>query len=454
MNQNSVRTLLQYALFLAAIGVLAELSPAADADAPVWELWPYHVQVVVAVGDSPSLPSRLKEELPALLQARIAAVVGGTWKLEVTAALADLRQEILDGIEVVTQEVLPATATEFDKVILLAIAADDGGMHIRARELDVITGLWNATVTIDSQQADYVPHAAVRAVLTAFAPLGRIETSDGQTATLRMRASGLAPRGGNALLAGEVAFRPVLAPCDAKGGVARGKGELIDWTYLTAKDASGGIVECRVQTALAGEVIPAYHPLRQRWALGVSRSGGSTRLRVVSRESDAAPLEGIEVLAEDKADDAPILIGSSDRRGQVLIPPGPSTVRTIVVRQGDEVLARLPLVPGLTSELTLPVSYDRRLIELEAALAQLADDLIDAAARRAVLAARLAAAEAASHSDDVATLKQQLTTAASVETFLSRLDRLQQSVQSASPVSRRRLEPKLTELRKGIERLR
>ncbi|HUE71368.1 MAG TPA: hypothetical protein VMP01_10830 [Pirellulaceae bacterium] len=448
---NAHRTSLN--IFAALLAATWCASASAADPPPVWELWPYHVQVVAAIDDSPLLPPRLKEQLPALLHSRIAAIERGTWKLEVTAAPADLRQEILAGIDAMTQESLPATASDLDKVILLAVAADDGGVHIRARELDVITGLWNATVTIDSRQADYVPHAAVRAVLTAFAPLGRIETSDGQTATLRMRASGLAPHGDRPL-AGEAAFRPVLVECDAKGAVVRGKGELIDWTYLTATNASGGIVECRVQTALAGEVIPEYHPLRQRWALGVSRSTAPTKVRLVSRESDAPPLEGIEVLAEDKAGDRPIPIGSSDRRGEVLIPPGPSTVRTIVVRQGDEVLARLPLVPGLTSELTLPVSYDRRLIELEAVLAQLADDLIDAAARRAVLAARLAAAEAAGHSDAVATLKQQLTAAASVETFLSRLDRLQQSVQSASPATRRRLEPKLTELRKGIDQLR
>ena len=417
MNANRTSSMLLAALLAASLVRASSADPP-----PAWELWPYRVQVLVAVDDEVSLP------LPPLQQ-RISAAAGGTWKLEVTAAASDLRQSMLDDIEAVEEESL-AAADNFDKVILLAAASRDGRLSAIAREIDLSTGLWNATIRVPSPQPEYLPHAAVRAVLTAFAPLARIEKTDGQTVTLKLRASGLMPAGQSPLLDGNAIFRPVLVPCDAGGTITRGNAKLIDWTYLTAKESGSSTIECRMETALAGDVIPAYHPLRQRWAILVSRSSGSTQLRLVSRADNAEPLEGIEVAAEGNP---PVVIGHSDRRGEVLVPPGDSPVRTIVARQGDEVLARLLIVPGLQRELVVPVNYDRRLVEVEALLQQLADDVIDAAARRA--------------------LKQQ-PAASNVDTLLTRLDRLAQAVQSTAPATRRRLEPKLTELRKGLEQVR
>ena len=416
-------------ILLAAVLAAGWPLRASAADPPsAWELWPYRVQVIVAIDEADLLPPRTKEELPALLQARVAAVVGAAWKLEVISAPDDVRQSILEDIRAVQSESLSA-ADEIDKLILLAVTTKDGRLCAYTRELDLTTGLWNATVTAPSPQPEYLPHAAVRAVLTAFAPLARIEKTEGQTALLKLRASGLMPPGERPLVTGGAVFRPVLMPCDAKGTVTRGQAEPIEWTYLSAKEPVGCTLECRVERALTGEIIPAYHPLRQRWALGISRSASATRLRLVIREDSGEPVEGVTVVAEENP---PVVLGQSDRRGEVLVPPGAGPVRTIVARQGDNMLARLLLVPGLERELVVPVTYDRRAVELEAMLAQLADDVVDAAARRAL---------------------NRQPAAGSFDSLLTRLDRLTQAVQSTPQTTRRRLEPKLTELRKGIEQL-
>ncbi len=453
MKRRSASPLLCIAATLAAaIWLLAGGSvPAAEDDVDVaWELRPYRIQALFAIDGDEQLPAHVQSELPVYLKERGAAIVGGTWKLEVAAAPAELAHAIVHDIGSVTQKMLPATAQQFDKVILLGLEAADGGFRIRAREFDVVTGLWNATISSDARQADYLPQAALRAMLTAFAPLARIEKIDGETVTLKLRASALLPRSQKQALASGTVFRPVLLECNAQGTIAPGKAELVDWTYLTAAEISSGIVKCRVQSGLSGDPLPDYHPLRQRWAIGISPTSAATRLRLVSREGGAESLEGLEVLAEETP---AAVIGRTDRRGEVSIPSGTQTVRTIVVRHGDEVLARLLLVPGLTSELTVPVSFDRQRVQLDAAWQQLADELLDATARRAVLAALLRAAEEAKQSDEAAKLRQQLTAAANVEPFLASLDRLEQSVQSASADTKRRLKPKVGELRKGIDRL-
>jgi hypothetical protein len=291
--------------------------------------------------------------------------------------------------------------------------------------------------------------------MAAFAPLARIEQADGDNVTLRLRASALAP-GGRVLLSGGTAFRPVLLESDASGAIT-GKATLVDWTYLTSAESSGTLIKCRMQTALSGAVIPAYHPQRQRWAIAVAPSSAATRLRLVTRGGDAAPIEGCQVVALElsTAGGVPkeVVIGHSDRRGEVEIPAVAQAVRLIEVRHGGEVLARVPIAVGLGSAVTLPLQFDPKRLALESAISQLADDLVDLTARREVLSARIRAAEQGGKADDASALRQQLREIGGADPLLSRLDKLQQQVQAASPATQKHMQERLTSLRKGIDQL-
>ena len=97
-------------------------------------------------------------------------------------------------------------------------------------------------------------------------------------------------------------FRPVLVTLDEAGAVQAKSAQPIDWTYFTVNSSGSSLATCRIDTGLAGEPIPAYHPRRARLALGVSPSADSTRLALVSTGTNAAPLEGIEVIAAASGD--------------------------------------------------------------------------------------------------------------------------------------------------------
>lgn len=435
----------------------ASIRAAEPSQSAAWELWPYRIHVVASVETGDRLAGNFEQELPAVLKSRAAQVAGGSWKLEVDSAPAELRRAIVHDLPSIDEKSLTPLATKFDKVILLGIRPSAGGFQIRAREYDVVTSLWNSTVSLDVPQAELLPHEAFRAVWTALAPLARIEKVEGELITLRLRAGALVPRDKPLPLPPGAAFRPVLVESDASGPFAPGKSTLIEWTFLTATESSGSGVTCRLHTGLKSPVIPDYHPQRQRWAIGVSPSSSGTTLRLVSRGNDAEPLEGCDVWAEEPPSSGaaakPVAIGRSNRRGEVLVPAGPQAVRTVVIRHGDDVLARVPIVPGLVEELPLALAFDRKRLEFESALDQLADDLIDAAARREVLAERIRAAEQAGQTQDAAKLRDQLRDAGSADALLARLDKLQQSVQTAGDATRRHLEPKLAELRRTIEQL-
>ncbi|HEX5102347.1 MAG TPA: hypothetical protein VFV87_00950, partial [Pirellulaceae bacterium] len=320
----------------AALMTLLVTTSADASGAEPWELTPYRIKLLVAVEAAGGLPRDIESVLAQDLVARGAAVVGGAWRVDASAAPAELRHKLIHAIDTVSANEIAGSAGEYDKVILVGALQESGKVLIQARELDLVTELWNVVVRRDAPQAELVPQTAFAAVLQAFAPLARIESANGETATLRLRAGGLARRDRRLpALAPGVAFRPVLVKSDASGTLTRGSAEALANVYLSPTNTRGAVVTCRVDAGAAAPLIPEYHPHRQRLALAVSPSSESTQLRLVSIGDPPAPLEGLDVL--DRGE----LLGRSDRRGLVTIAPDAEAVRALTIRRGERTLATL-----------------------------------------------------------------------------------------------------------------
>ncbi len=446
MKRFASSLIFQLAAVLAATSLLAAAEPAAS-----WELAPYRIQLLIAAEPGGLVPRTCAEELAGDLPARATAVVGAAWQVDAAVAPADLQSAMLNRIAEVAAVRLPAEALDHDKVILLAIAEGESSVRATAREFDVTTGLWNSVVTREVAQPEQITAAAFEAVLAAFAPLARIDAVEKETATLRMKAGAISRRDrALAAISSEAVFRPVLVALNDSGAIEARSAQPVDWTYLTVTTSGGPIATCRIDSGLAGEPIPAYHPRRARLALGVSPSAGSTRLTLVSRSTSAEPLEGIEIFAIETAtsgDARRTSLGLSDLSGVVVVPPAAATVRILDIRQGSQTLARVPVVPGLTAAVQLALSDDRQRLEIETALAEAEDALIDLAARRQALAARIKLARKAGEASDDALL-QKLRALASVEAQQVLLDQASKAVQAADPAARTLLEPKLGALKR------
>ena len=430
-----------------------------ESGATAWEMLPYRIQLLTAVEADASLPPRLEEELAADLAARVPSVVGGAWRLEAGAAPVELRHRILHSVAGVTAEGLPAAAKKGDKVILLGVAAGENGYVVRARELDLITGFWNTTATRSVRQSAGVKQAALWCLLSAFAPQARIEKVDDKIVTLKLRAAALARKDvSQPLIPSGTVFRPVLVKTDARGALVAGPTEPIGWTYLIPTESKTTLspFTARIETALSGTVIPEYHPLRMRLALGVSPTQDSTKVKLVA-EGSGAPLEGYEAAIQE-ADAAGnsgkvLTLGRSGADGIVVVPPALTAVRTLLIRHGEEVLSRLPLVPGLTEEITISLPDDRPRLAVESHLNRIQDNLVDLLARREVLASRIKAASAAGNSAAADKLKAQLQKLPSADLLLAELGKQQQPVEALEGPARQKMQQKLAEIRKLAEKL-
>jgi hypothetical protein len=449
-------------LAAAAIGVLlAPLHslPAAGQETS-WELTPYRIQVLIAVEPGASVPRTLADELAADLPARAASIVGGAWQLEATVAPVELRHSLIHTLADVTADQLPAEALKKDKVVLLAVSDAGLGAPVQAREFDVTTGLWNSVVSRDATQSEMIAGACIDAVLAAFAPLARIDAIDKGTATVRFRAGAIPrrDRSTTAISSGTV-LRPVLVALDEVGHIPPASGktgpQLIDWTYLTVTSGGSSVATCRIDTALAGEAIPPYHPRRMRLAVGVTPAAQPTRLTLVSTGANHEPLEGIEIVARDTAatNDAPTqALGLTDASGSIAVPPGAAGVRMLDIRQGSQSLARVPIVPGIVPELRLSLADQRSRLALETLLAEAEDALVDLAARRQALAARIRLAKKAGEASADALLPK-LRALASVETQQALIGRAEKAIQAADAAIQAQFQPRLDALKKVAQTL-
>ena len=447
-------------LFAILLLLLPTLAGAAEESSPTaWELLPYRIHILTAVEPSASLPPKLEQELPADLVARASAVVGGAWRLEASAAPVELRYRIMHSLGSLTAEDIAPASKKGDKVILLGIAAGESGFVVRARELDMATGLWNTTSTRIVRQAGSVKQEALSCVLSAFAPQARIEKVEDKLVTLKLRAAALARREGELplFLVGTV-FRPVLVKCDASGVIQAGPAEPIAWTYLvpTENKTASSPFTARIETGLSGKVLPDYHPTRLRLALGVSPSRDSTKIKLVA-EGSAAPLEGYEVASQEPevaGKSGPIVsVGRSGPDGVVLVSVGTSTLRTLLIRHGEEILARLPVVPGLAEEITISLADDRPRLAIESILNGIQDNLLDLVARREVLVSRVKAATNGGDSAGAAKLKDQLRLLPAAGLILAELDKQQRPIEALEGTARQKMQKRLAEIRKLAEKL-
>ena len=448
---------------IAAALILALAAPghaaAADAASTSWELSPYRIQLLIAVQPGASASRTLAGELAANLPARAATIVGGAWQLEAAVAPAALSHELIHALADATSTRLPAEALKKDKVIVLTVADTEAGARIQAREYDVTTDLWNGIVSREASQGEAIAGTCIEAMLAAFAPVARIDAIDKGTATIRLKA-GAIPRRDRSLtvISSGAVLRPVLVALDEAGqpqlpAADKQAAQLIDWTYLTVTSGGSSVVTCRIDTALTGEAIPAYHPRRIRLAVGVSASDRPTMLSLVSSGAASEPLEGIEVVASEisaGSDAKPQLLGLTDIAGQIAVPPGPTSVRMLDLRQGSQPLARVPIVPGLASKVRISLTDQRSRLALETMLAEAEDSLVDLAARRQTLAARIKLARNSGEAGADALLPK-LRALANIEAPQALIDRAEKAIQASEPATQAQLQARLNALKKTAQ---
>jgi hypothetical protein len=383
---------------LCSLAVLLILAPQAARGQAAWEYSPYEVRIWLAAPPQSQLPPALRDRVLAELNRRADLVFAAAWSARAEPAPSSVAGALADRLEVPFDELKTAAADVFnsDKLIVVrpqwqsAAGGQAGGWQVAARELDVRSRQWSEIVTRTAAGGDALPLAAWDAVSAVFTPLARIESVDGAQIKARLRAGGLILDPASPALAEQgMVLRPITRRNDRTGQpAAKGGIQPLPWTLLTIEDRDDALLSCKLHSGFRSS-IPARGGARvERLALLVRPQFPATKLALKSRSTEPRPLSGYEVFLKKADGGESPLLGVTDWQGEIELPRRDGSLQVLVVRNGSQLLARLPLVPGQQAVLEAPLIDDDGRLQAEGAVAALESMALDLAARREIVAAR------------------------------------------------------------------
>jgi len=458
----------------------------------VWELTPYRVRVVVAASNAPELQG-VPQQLVEQLSPRLESLLGAAWQVEVVpeeelsrlsppssslvqqtdASGGETRRSSVTGIEELRR--LPAGAmgatllpeawirSDCDKLFLLRVDPAIDGWRVRAREWDAATWCLGPVVGCPVRQPAKLRDAALQMVFGAFRPLARIERveagEEGQRAVLRLRAAGLPAHDSDLHRArtGQL-FCPMIRLHDREGRLRRDEDgnpivpQAVPWTFLEVERVEEGALTCRVQSGLRSPLSGSRRGRVERLALAIVPRQAATRLTVVSRRDPHEPIPGYEVFVQKPGEKATRLLGRTDRAGSIDVGPTEEPLAFLLVRSGQQLLARLPVAAGFAAELTAYVPDDTQRLEAEAFVTAVQEQLVDTVTRRQVLLSRAEAQLEAGRTDEAKQLLAQVYQLPDRATLHRRLVTRQARLRAPDPHVQRQVETLFGDTAKLLDR--
>lgn len=341
-----------------------------------------------------------------------------------------------------------------DKLFLVVADTLGEQYRVRVREFDCRGHLWGPVKESRTNQIQALPRLAYEAVEFSFAPVVRIEevSLDGKHTTTRLRAGGLidpelSPNSPARLDVGAV-MRPIIRRNDRLGNVLEQGGiEAVEWTYLQVVSQDGVRFGCDIYSAFRNPVGGRSSPRVERTALLVRPTGDATELRMVTRDDPPRPLPNYEIY-EKGEDDKSILLGTTDWRGSIKIAKGKKPIRVVYVKNGQRVLARLPLVPGLFPVETAKTRDDSHRLWAEGRIRALRNNFMDLVVRRQVLASRIREKLRDGEVQTAKELSKELSAIPTRDDFRLTLQELAHDIESDDPREQARIEVLLNDVRR------
>jgi hypothetical protein len=427
------------------------LTSAAWAQA-AWEYSPYMVRVWMSVPVSPQLSAPMLNEIVARVESRAEAVVGAPWSATIEPMPLAIRDRLWGTLEI-TAEQLKADAPEAltaDKVMLVAIEPGSLGWDIAAREFDCRTRQTGPLIRRPAGCTHEIPFAVWDALREAFVPIAKIESVDGTTVVARLRAGGLVTKSGSPVLVHQdQALQPVVRRNDRGGEPAAKTGiQALAWTLLAVESRDESLLMCKLHSGYRGSLTARATPRTERFALLIKPQFDATTLALRSRTGDGRPLSGYEIYTKRPDAEDVVHLGTSDWRGQIDLPRGQAELTLILIRNGTQLLARLPIVPGQEQRLVADLMDDDGRLQAEGAVAALYSRALDLVARREILASRFRARLKENKLDEAQKLLEEFRRLESRSDLGRALDEMMRSTEANDRLTQQRINKLFVDARK------
>jgi hypothetical protein len=375
------------------IAVMVLIVPRQVSAQAAWEFSPYDMKVCVALSDEPEFTPAFASQVRDVLASRADMVFFASWKLAASSPNAAVEGLMLTHLEQLTFDDVKAGDAKLvqgDKLYLLAITRDRGDYVIRGRELDLRTRMMGPMAERRCGTLQEVPFAGWDAITATFIPLAKIENVQEKAIAARVRAGGLITDPASpALIQPGDALRVIIRRNDRSGEPSKNGIQPLAWTVLSVQSRHEALLDCTIASGYRTPIPQRANVRMERLAVVARPQLPTTRLILNSRGKDPHPLTGYEVFVKGIDDQPTQLLGVTDWRGAIEIPRGDVLVRTLYVKNGNQLLARLPLVPGDQREAVATTIEDDYRLQTEGFVMALQGRVTDLVARREILAARI-----------------------------------------------------------------
>jgi hypothetical protein len=413
-----------------------------------WQFSPYEVRVWVATTPRAGSKDRWTAALAQVLPGQSEANFGATWNLETLSAPDSLRTELVLRDAPPAAERLEAAGDlkTADKLFTVAIDFDEGEYQIKVRELDVRTRIWSSPQERAAAQPEAASLLAWDAIRAAFTPLAKVEKVDGKQVAARVRAGGLIVESGSPVqIPPGSALQPVIRRNDRTGQPLKGGLQAVPWAVLDVTANEEALLTCTLYSGLRYAIPSRGGPRTERLALLMRRQTEATTLHLQTRGNNSRPLPGYEVFAKlPNSDEDAQLVGLTDGAGNLTLPQSDPPLRVLYIRNGGQLLARLPLVAGVEPLVSAKVPDDELRLQAEGIVLALQSRVMDLTARREILAARIRARIKAGQLAEAGQLIEELRLMETRADLVKELDAQRQQVRSSERLTQARIDKLLS----------
>lgn len=370
-----------------------------------WELSPYRVKVFAAF-DTPQQSSEANDGLLADIRRSADRFIGSRWQL--STELAKWVQPVsMDGLNRLSTAEIRDRAngveSEFDACFFVAVRMDGAGWRVDVRGWQPEVVAASEVVGSVTYDRSDLPLLILRLCYSVFRPIGLVDTVVEKQATIVLRAGALPVPDKSFSTTHEADnFYPVMASRTRDGKIDRL--QTIPWTFLTVMEAKGPQLTCVLNSGLRSAIGGKQRGRVQTLAIKAKATSLATQLDLATQAKPSLSLVAHRLelrkspvihSSDDASDNDEDLLKVllTDRRGQAILPATDSqTVIWLFAYSGRHLLARVPIIPGMSPNVRLEVPDDASRLEAESDLQVLQGQLIEAVAARNTAIARVRAA--------------------------------------------------------------
>jgi len=431
---------------------------AAEIEETPWEWTPYSVCVFLDADQETLQRFQVKSttDLIPLLQPRIENTVrnwiGGLWTLRFE--VGSFPERFFDEDRFLVGEI---PESSFDKHTYLKIASTRDSIFVEAREWDIRTGTAFGYAAKAIGNDSELPDAIFQVIYTGFSPIAALEQVLPNKVVLRVRGGELIRERFLPSMIGEGRiFVPFLRVWNQSGRLESVKP--IPWTVLLVDSVQQSRVECSLETGIRNPLTTRRRGRTEQIAILPRLEEKPTRLLIQPRtqtDTDDSLRQftaryGIFERTPDN--EKGVLLGESNVRGEFIVPYSPdSPIRRLLVREGDMLVAKLPLIQGWKTNALISVPDDEIRIAAESALMGIQEEVIDQITLRMILRARIEKYEASGNKAGLDKAKMELDRTKTRQQFLTQLDQERRKHHSPDAIVRQRLEKMFETTQKIIE---